>query len=138
MAAGSVALRDLAGEIRNVPFKAMLPVVKNVKAYAGQQGGRMTNVSKRGVKLRAVDRQWPGKAENVVVWRIQGVPVGPWVWATYGTAAHDIRRRKRGKKRKMLVHHPGGSGRGSWARVVAYAERIVPAVFTDELERVLR
>ena len=137
MAAGSVVLRDLAGEIRDVPFRAMLPVVKNVKAYAAQQGGRMANVSKRGVKLRAVDRQFPGKSEAVVVWRIQGVPVGPWVWATYGTAQHQIRRRKRGPMRKMTVTHPGSTGRAKWVRVVEYAEKIVPAVFTDELDKVL-
>lgn len=137
MAAGSVALRDLAGQLRDVPDKAILPTVKAIKKDAASIGGTMTNASKRGVKLRAVDRQFPGKGEGVKVWRIQGIPVGPWVWATDGTAAHQIRRRKRGKLRKMTVTHPGGSGRGAWNKVVARAEQIVPAVFSDTVDELI-
>lgn len=135
---GSVVLRDLAGEIRALPLKAIRPTVKQIKLIAVAEGGRMVNVSKRGVKLRAVDKLLPGKAENVTVWRIQGVPVGPWVWKDSGTRAHDIRRRKRGPLRKMTVRHPGTAGAGNWARVVARAEPIVVAVFTAELDRIIR
>lgn len=138
MASGSVALRDLAGDLRDVPARAMIPVVKAVKAVAVSEGGRMSRVSKRGVKLRAVDDPLTGKAADVVVWRVQGVPVGPWVWATSGTRPHTTRRRKRGPLRKMTVRHPGSAGRGSWDRVVARAEQIVPDVFADTLDDVLR
>ena len=138
MAAGSVALRDLAGQLRAVPDRAILPTVKAIKADAVKIGGTMSGNGKRPLRLRAVDRQFPGQAQDVKVWRIQGIPVGPWVWATDGTASHDIRRRKRGKKRKMTVRHPGTSGRGAWDRVVARAEQIVPAVFAAELDDVLR
>jgi hypothetical protein len=137
MAAGSVVLRDLAGRIRDVPFDAMLPAVKQIKQIAAAEGGRMAHVSKRGVKLRAVDRQVPGKAESVVVWRIQGVPVGPWVWTETGTAAHRIRRRKRGKLAKLTVAHPGSAGAGRWSKVADRAEPIVVATFTDQLDRLL-
>lgn len=137
MAAGSVALRTLAGDLRDLPFKAILPTVKQIKAIAAAEGGRMANVSKRGVKLRAVDRRMPGKAADVVVWRVQGVPVGPWTWRDTGTAGHLIRRRKRGPLRKMTVHHPGSAGSGHWRKVNDRAEQIVTAVFTDELADVL-
>lgn len=138
MTAGSVALRDLAGDLRALSFKAMLPTVKQIKAIAVAEGGRMAHVSKRGVKLRAVDKRMPGKADDVVVWRIQGVPVGPWVWTESGTGAHRIRRRKRGKLSKLTVAHPGSAGHGRWSRVVDRAEPIVVAVFTNELDDVLR
>lgn len=138
MPAGSVVLRDTAGRIRDVPFRAMLPTVKQIKAIAAAEGGRMSNVSKRGVKLRAVDREMPGKAADVYVTRIQGVPVGPWTWATTGTSAHTIRRRKRGKLARMTVHHPGSAGHGRWQRVNDRAEPIVRAVFTDETLRAIR
>ncbi len=138
MAAGSVALRNLAGDLRDLPFKAILPTVKQIKAIAAAEGGRMSNVSKRGVKLRAVDKRMPGKAADVVVWRIQGVPVGPWTWRDTGTRSHTIRRRKRGPLRKMTVQHPGAAGSGHWAKVNTRAEQIVHAVFTDTLADVLR
>jgi hypothetical protein len=137
VAAGSVALRDLAGQLRELPDRAILPTVKAIKADAARIGGTMSGNKKRPMRLRAVDRQFPGHGAGVKVWRIQGVPVGPWVWATAGTAAHDIRRRKRGKKRKMTVRHPGASGRSAWDQVVARAEQIVPAVFAAELDDVL-
>ena len=138
MAAGSVALRNLAGDLRDLPFKAILPTVKQIKAIAAAEGGRMSNVSKRGVKLRAVDKRLPGKAADVVVWRIQGVPVGPWTWRNTGTKGHPIRRRKRGPLRKMTVNHPGSAGSGHWGKVNTRAEQIVAAVFADTLDDVLR
>jgi len=137
MAAGSAVLRDLAGELRDVPFKAMLPTVKAIKKIAADEGVAMSLNGKRPVKLRAVDRTIAGKGDDVVVVRIQGVPVGPWVWQTTGTKAHTTRRRKRGPKRKMLVNHPGTTGRGRWDRVAARAEPIVKAVFTDYVKDLL-
>ncbi len=137
MAAGSVALRDLAGQLRELPDRAILPTVKAIKADAQRIGGTMSGNGRRPLRLRAVDRQFAGQAAGVKVWRIQGVPVGPWVWATAGTKAHDIRRRKRGPKRKMTVRHPGTGGRSAWETVVARAEQIVPAVFAAELDDVL-
>ena len=137
MTAGSVVLRDLAGQMRDVPFKGMLPTIKAIKKIAADEGIPMSLNGKRPAKLRAVDRQMPGKGDDVIVWRIQGVPVGPWVWQTTGTAAHTTRRRKRGKKSKLTVHHPGSSGQGRWTRVAARAEPIVKAVFTDYVEGLL-
>lgn len=138
MAAGSVALRDLAGQLRELPDRAILPTVKAIKADAQRIGGTMTGNGRRPLRLRAVDRQFAGQAAGVKVWRIQGVPVGPWVWATTGTKPHDIRRRKRGKLRKMTVPHPGTGGRRAWDQVVARAEQIVPAVFAAGLDDVLQ
>ena len=138
MANGSVLLRDLAGQIRDIPDRAMIPVLKAVKKLAADEGGTMSRVGRRGAKLKAVDERRDQSLTTLVVWRIQGVPVGPWVWATSGTKPHAIRRRKRGPLRKMTVPHPGTAGRGSWDRVVARAEQIVPAAFADTLDDVLR
>ena len=138
MAAGSVALRDLAGQLRELPDRAILPTVKAIKADAQRIGGTMSGNGRRPLRLRAVDRQFAGHGAGVKVWRIQGIPVGPWVWATTGTKPHQIRRRKRGKLRKMTVPHPGTSGRSKWDQVVTRAEQIVPAVFAAELDAVLQ
>lgn len=137
MPAGSVVLRDMAGQLRELPFRAMLPTIKAIKAVAASEGTTMSLNGRRPAKLRAVDRQMPGKGEGVIVWRVQGVPVGPWVWQTTGTAAHTTRRRKRGPKRKLVVHHPGSSGRGRWDRVLARADPIVRGVFTDAVAEVI-
>ena len=59
------------------------------------------------------------------------------MWVTTGTAAHDIRRRKRGPMRKMTVRHPGTRGRGAWHKVIARAQRVVPAIFADEIGEAL-
>jgi len=104
------------------------------KAIAGGDG--MKGKKKRGMKLGARDTI-KEQADGAGV-RIQGVNVSAWVWANTGTAPHAIRRRKRGKKRKMTVAHPGTAGRGHWDRVAGRIEKTVPAIFDRQLDEVLR
>lgn len=64
----------------------------------------------------------------VVVW---GVPAGPWRWMNDGTAAHQIRRRRKGPRAKMTVDHPGMSGYGSWDETRVIVARVIPGRFLE-------
>jgi len=103
------------------------------RRIAGADG--MRGKKKRGLKLRARDDIRDTATGSTC--RIQG-SVPAWVWANTGTAAHAIRRRKRGPMRKMTVHHPGTPGRHVWGRVAERIARVVPELFRDEARRVLR
>jgi len=135
----SANLYAAAIRIRAVPRSGMIAAARAVKQVAADEGRRLAGSDglkgkkRRGLKLRARDEI--RDHGNVTRCRIQGVSPAGWVWVTSGTAAHDIRRRKRGPMRKMTVRHPGTSGRGGWRRVRERAERIVPVIFRDELSR---
>lgn len=126
-------LRRVAGDLANVPQSGMIAAAKAIKAAADQEGrrvgGPLLGKKRRGLKLRARDdiRSQGG----TTTCRIQGVSPAGWVWVTDGTGRHAIRRRKRGPMRKMVVAHPGTTGRGAWLRVVARAEDLAPAIFAD-------
>ena len=130
-------LRATAIAIRAVPMSGMIAAAKAVKEVAAQEGKKLAGPDglkgkkRRGLKLKA--RDTIREAGTTVQCRIQGVSPAGWVWVNTGTAAHQIRRRKKGPMRKMTVRHPGTGGRGGWRRVVVRAERIVPAIFADEI-----
>jgi hypothetical protein len=130
----------MAIELRNLPRSSMIAAAKAVKAVAAQEGtragGPLVGKKRRGLKLRARDEI--RTAGTVTTCRIQGVSPAGWVWVSYGTRPHQIRRRKRGPMKVMTVHHPGTRGRGGWDRVAQRAAVIVPAIFDDQVARVVR
>lgn len=133
-------LRAMAIEFRNLPMHSMIAAARAVKQIAAQEGaaagGPLVGKKRRGLKLRARDTiRTDG---DVTVCRVQGVSPAGWVWVTYGTDPHDIRRRKRGPMRVMTVRHPGTRARGGWDRVADRALRIVPQIFDDQVGRVMR
>lgn len=141
VATASVNLRQLAAATRDIPRSGMIAAAKAAKEIVRQEGTRvagadgMRGKKRRPLKLRARDDLRTGA--GVATCRIQG-SVPAWVWATTGTDAHRIRRRRRGPMRTMTVPHPGTVGRGAWYRVLARVEDVVPRIFADELGRVVR
>lgn len=133
-------LHALAVEVRDLPRSSMIAAAKAIKEVARQEGARagapLVGKKRRGLKLRARDDI--RTAGPVTTCRIQGVSPAGWVWVTYGTAPHRVRRRKRGPLKVMTVPHPGTRGRGGWDRVAERAARIVPAIFDDQIARVVR
>jgi hypothetical protein len=114
----AIELRDLAGDLVELPRRTMIDAAKMAKqvvqqageAIAGADG--MKGKKRRGLKLRARDTIRGNSARETTI-RVQGT-VPAWIWANTGTRPHQIRRRKKGPMRKMTVHHPGTAGRGSW------------------------
>ena len=131
-------LRALSADVAELPLRLLIDVAKAAKQIVNDEGRRvagpdgMKGKKKRGLKLKSRDdiRQH-GRAASV---RIQGSVPG-WIWASTGTAPHTIRRRKKGKKRKMTVHHPGTRGRGAWDRV---EKRIVDELDAAIVDRVAK
>lgn len=152
----SIELRDAAGRLRLVPERSMIAAAKAVKAAADDEAraatgdGRMSGVGRRGARIRAVDRIRV-LSGGAVICRIQGVPVGAWVWVNTGADPHTIAPRTRGRRRARpvmagglghpvsgTVRHPGMRGRGAWRKVVGRAERIVPAIFAEGVSEAVR
>ena len=135
-------LHALALELRELPRASMIVAAKAVKEAARQEGARLAGADglkgkkRRGLKLKARDDI--RTAGDTTTCRIQGVSPAGWVWVTYGTRPHPIRRRKRGPMKVMTVPHPGTRGRGGWDEVAARAAKIVPAIFDDQVVKVLR
>lgn len=139
----AIELRRTAGDLRAIPRSGMIAAAKAVKRIAKEEGAdvsggdnKLNGKKRRGVPLSAKDEI----TENgtTVTCRIQGNP-GGWVWVTDGTSPHDIRRRKKGPKRKMLVRHKGTKpGKGAWRKVRARAEKVVPQIFDDAVRDVTR
>ena len=141
MTAVAVDLHRLADDIAAIPRSGMIAAAKAAKKIVADEGKSvagadgMKGKKRRGLKLKARDDiRHEGHTSTC---RVQG-SVPAWIWATSGTTPHQIRRRKRGPKRKMTVAHPGTAGRGAWYRVVARIEDVVPRIFADELGRVIR
>jgi len=136
----SVDLRRLARDVERIPMTGMIAAARAAKKIALEEGTRVAGADglkgkkRRGLKLRA--RDTIRDTGDGATCRVQGTVPG-WVWATSGTKAHNIRRRKRGPMRKMTVRHPGTAGRGAWWRVVARIEVVVPEIFADELGKVV-
>lgn len=136
----SIELHRIAADVAAIPDAGLYAAAKLVKKLADEQAQRATGDGtmaagvRRPIKLKARDKGIrplnDGRAILVV-----GAPAGPWSWLTSGTAAHDIRRRKRGPMRKMTVRHPGSRGKGTWLAVIARSEQLVPAVFVDLVDR---
>lgn len=139
MAAGD-QLHATAIAIRALPRRVLIDVAKASKRIATAEGARaggpLQGNKRRAMRLTARDTI---KATGTgATCRIQGVNPAGWVWVTEGTAAHDIRRRKRGPKRKMTVHHPGTHGRGAWKNVAAKIAELVPLAFADAVTETVR
>jgi len=150
----AAALRRKADAVAGVPFGAMVATAKAAKAAATEEARRAgvatLHLPRRGkpdrlVRLRAVDtiREATVGGYPVARLRVQGVPVGPWVWVNTGTGAHLVgagrtrgarttaarlrSARKTGKGgfvvfgpdqvRRVPVWHPGARGRLVWRRV---------------------
>jgi len=130
----------MALELEALPRSSMIAAAKAAKKIASTEGTRagspIKGHKKRGMPLRARDdiRQ-QGAA---VTCRIQGVNVAGWVWRNTGTAAHRIRRRKRGPMKAMTVQHPGTRGVGAWRNVQARCAQVVPQIFVDDVHQALR
>lgn len=113
-------LLALAADVAGLPERTLIDVAKAAKKIVTDEGRRiagpdgMRGKKKRGLKLTARDDIRPLPAGAAI--RVQG-SVPAWIWANTGTAPHTIRRRKKGKMRKMTVAHPGTPGRGAWDRV---------------------
>ena len=141
MAAASVNLHRLAADVHAIPRAGMIVAAKAAKKIVADEGARLVGADgmrgkkKRGLKLRARDdiRDTPDGATC----RVQGSVPG-WIWVNTGTAAHDIRRRKRGPMRQMVVHHPGTPGRHAWARCADRIAALVPEIFADEVSEAVR
>jgi hypothetical protein len=134
----------------------MITAAKAVKQSAREEaardiGGdlRMSNVGRRGARLRAVDTV--RTSGTVTTGKVVGLPVGLWSLVTDGAAPHMIRRRRGGKRRAQRgvllvdgrpvtgpVRHPGTSGKGTWRRVRRRAERDVPRAYAKAVREVLR
>lgn len=136
----AVDLHRLADDVRAIPRSGMIAAARAAKKIVDDEGRRiagpdgMRGKKRRGLKLRARDDIRP--TGDTVTCRVQG-SVPAWIWATSGTAAHRIRRRKRGPLRKLTVPHPGTRGRGGWRRVAARIDDVVPQIFADELGKVI-
>jgi hypothetical protein len=141
VAAASVNLRELSRRVETIPRSGMITVARAAKKIVDDEGRRvagpdgMKGKKKRGLKLRARDdiRDTATGARC----RVQG-SVPAWIWADSGTAAHPIRRRKRGPMRKYTVPHPGTPARHAWRRVAERIADAAPLIFADEVHRVMR
>lgn len=135
----SVNLHATAVEIRAIPRRALIEVAKAAKRIAAAEGaaagGPLQGKKKRPMRLKAFDDI--RDTAHGATCRIQGVNPAGWVWVTEGTRPHAIRRRKKGPKKKMTVHHPGTSARGGWDRVEAKVIPLIVEAFGGEIHKVV-
>lgn len=146
MAGAAIRLRRKADDLREIPKSGMIAAARAVKKVADEEAarvsggdGRLTGKKRRGLKLRARDKIEQRGTSTFC--RVQGVSPAAWVWVNTGTDPHRIRRRKRGKNAKlraMTVPHPGTAGAGAWRRVRRRSEVIVPQIFRDAVNEVIR
>jgi hypothetical protein len=136
-ASASRNLHALAVRLEALPRSSMIAAAKAAKKIAADEGraagSPLKGNKRRGMTLRARDDIRPTGTGATM--RIQGVNVAGWVWVNTGTAAHDIRRRKRGPRAKVKVRHPGTAGRGRWRRVQQRAAVVIPQIFRDDVHR---
>lgn len=157
----SINLRAIAGRVEAVPRSTVIAAVRASKDVAGREGGtvqlwRKKSRTRRTVRLRAVDDV--RDTANGVTARVQGVPVGPWVWKNTGTRRHVVGAGRKARfagpstgprggallsfgpnrVRRGPVVHPGTSGAGKWRRVVARTERVAVDAFGDAVREAVR
>lgn len=133
-------LHRLAAAVERLPRTAMIDAAKAAKKIVLEQGRAIAGgdglkgKKRRGLPLKA--RDTIKSAGDTTTCRVQGSVPG-WIWVNSGTAPHAIRRRKKGPKKKMTVHHPGTTGRGAWSRVESAVAAEVPKVFADRFRKVI-
>lgn len=136
MAAASVNLRRLADDVREIPRAGMIAAAKVAKKIVADEGTRiagadgMKGTKRRGLKLKARDDI--RDTDQGATCRVQG-SVPAWIWANTGTAAHNVRTRKRGPLRNKPRRHPGSPGRHAWDRVATRVAAVVPEIFRDQV-----
>lgn len=139
MSAGA-NLHAVAIRIDAVPRAALIVVAKALKRIAAEEGaaagGPLKGHKRRAMRLRAFDDI--RDTATGATCRIQGVNPAGWVWVTDGTKAHPIRRRKKGPKSRLTVHHPGSHGRGAWRKVEAKATQVMREAFDAEVSKAVR
>ena len=153
MALASVAIRDTAGQLRQLPRSGIIRAARRVKDLADDEArratgdGTMSGFGRRGAKLRARDTITGSGA--YVFCTVRGLPAGPWAILNDGANPHVIRpRRRRGRGRRgalgvsgfgvyASVSHPGSRAKGTWRRVRTRAERVIPAMFADDVSRIV-
>jgi hypothetical protein len=164
-------LRATAVDLRAVPESTLIAAARATKQIAaaelvraGRPRVRLWSRRRgraRTVRLRAVDTIRKGPRGEGLNLRVQGVPVGPWVWANTGTEPHLVgagatgaRRRTtaqtvrrdrryiagRGYRHPVLapVWHPGGRGARVWRKVVDRATPVIVDAFGDQVARAVR
>lgn len=166
MADGADILHRMAVEMKALPHRGMIQVARAVKVAAKQEAVRVTGdgtlsmghgkwhsggKSRRPVRLNARDtiRMKPNGANC----RVQGKPVGQWIWVNSGTTAHLIgvgRRKTRTRWGQHYVYgptfdhpvrgpvyHPGMKGKNAWVQVTKRSEVIIPQVYERETARIV-
>lgn len=135
MTATGRKLRRMSDRVPGAIGVSSVAAARAGKAAAAKVGGtlgakdRRNGRQTRAIRLRARDTIRATATGTTI--RLQGVPVGPWVWVNTGTAAHTIGP-KGGKRQRAVrtvageglahpvrgVRHPGAAGRGRWRRAV--------------------
>jgi hypothetical protein len=137
-ATASVDLHRIAIEVGRIPDAGLYAAAKLVKKLGDEQarrvGAPLAGHHRRAIKMRTRDKNIRPIQDGKAI-LITGVPAGPWVWMTSGTAPHTTRRRKRGPMKKITVHHPGMRGRNAWTIVTDRAAELVPRIFEDLADR---
>lgn len=152
---GVIDLRRLAGAVAAVPRATIVEAVEGVKRIANGTAPPFTRARPgSSYPLRSYD-DIVDNGTGLVFGRIQGVPVGFWSMATYGTKRHRLPKAKSARysraprlgKRRLLsfgpeagaawgpVKHPGATGRGYWDRVVDRATPGVLATFDAAVDK---
>ena len=138
MATASAELRRVALEVGRIPDTGLIAAAKLVKKIGDEQarrvGAPLEGKHRRPIKMRTRDKNIRPIQDGRAI-LITGVPAGPWVWMTTGTAPHTTRRRKKGPMKKMLVHHPGSRGKHAWTVVTDRATELVPRIFQELADR---
>lgn len=136
----SIELHRIAADVARIPDAGLIAAAKLVKKIADEEarkvasGGDLSGKKRKPIKLKARDKGIRPLNDGRAI-LVHGVPAGPWVWVTSGTAPHTIRRRKKGPMKKMVVHHPGTRGKGAWGNVIKRSTDLVPRIFQDLADR---
>jgi hypothetical protein len=151
----AAALAKRLDKLALVPEQGVIAAAAVVEKIAEQEAARVGGFvtlgrKRRRVRLTTVARikRIPGGAQ-ITLW---GKPTGGWVWATDGTDAHAIPKRRPTKRKPRPMHgdgyehpisnkqiqHPGSAGRGAWTRVRQRADREVPQIIADLVHEAVR
>jgi hypothetical protein len=142
----------LSKRLDNLPAEVADDAVRAFVVIAERNGGKMM----RGkYQLTAkVKKRYDRPGSSWVL--MEGVPSGFWTWKEFGTAAHEIRPKKRRRRRKGkrnftvpgpmgggLSHpifgpviHPGTTGSRAWTKTAAQADEAIDLLIRRALDKV--